>query len=113
LKALQHYFYDVLAKKVPTSVVNGSRKSRLPNNLHITLPGQDNERLLFALDEVGIVAAAGSACSASDEEPSHVLQAMGISERDARSSLRVTMGRQTTKADIDQFIKALAAITAQ
>jgi cysteine desulfurase len=107
LQELQRYFFAELTKAVPTAVVNGSRKKRLPNNLHLTIPGVDNERLLMQLDEAGILAAAGSACSASDEEPSHVLRAMGISDADAQSSLRATMGRQTTKKDIDEFLAAL------
>lgn len=107
LQALQKYFFDEIEKVLPEVTINGSRKKRLPNNLHVTIPGVDNERLLMQLDEAGILAAAGSACSASDEEPSHVLRAMGIGEADAQSSLRFTMGRQTTKANIDALLQAL------
>ncbi|MGH7241235.1 MAG: cysteine desulfurase family protein, partial [Candidatus Saccharimonadales bacterium] len=107
LQELQRYFFAGIKETLPRAVVNGSRKKRLPNNLHTTLPGIDNERLLMQLDEAGILAAAGSACSASDEEPSHVLRAMGVSEADAQSSLRFTMGRQTTKAAIDALLQAL------
>jgi cysteine desulfurase len=107
LQELQTNFFEELEKELPTTVVNSSRKKRLPNNLHITIPGVDNERLLMQLDETGILAAAGSACSASDEEPSHVLRAMGVSDADAQSSLRATMGRGTTKTDIDAFLAAL------
>jgi cysteine desulfurase len=107
LQELQKYFFAELEKAVPTAVVNGSRKKRLPNNLHITIPSVDNERLLMQLDEAGILAAAGSACSASDEEPSHVLRAMGISDADAQSSLRAAMGRGTSRADLDAFLAAL------
>jgi cysteine desulfurase len=111
LTELQHYFYERLAAKLPTAVVHGSKKKRLPNNVHITIPGTDNERVLVALDEVGILAAAGSACSASDEEPSHVLRAMGVSDADAQSSLRFTMGRSTDRSAIDQTISVLVGIT--
>ena len=83
---------------VPEAVINGSLKYRLPNNVHVTLPGQDNERLLIKLEEAGILAAAGSACSASDEESSHVLKAIGLNDADARASLRFTMGRGTERA---------------
>jgi len=65
-------------------IINGSIKYRLPNNVHITLPGIDNERVLFGLDEHGIQAAAGSACSASNETPSHVLRAIGLSDELAK-----------------------------
>jgi cysteine desulfurase len=107
LNELQQYFFDTLTKEIPQIVINGSCKKRLPNNVHITIPGTDNERLLVELDEQGILAAAGSACSASDEEPSHVLKSMGISDADAQSSLRLTMGRDTDTATIDRAVAAL------
>jgi len=108
LQALQRLFFELLAEKLPTAVVNGSRKNRLPNNVHITLPGEDNERLLIELESQGILAAAGSACSASDEEPSHVLKAMGLDDAAAQASLRFTMGRLTTEDDIRQTVHILA-----
>lgn len=107
LQALQTYFFEQLAAKIPQAIINGSRKKRLPNNVHVTIPGADNERLLIQLDEAGVLAAAGSACSASNEEPSHVLRAMGLGDGDAQSSLRLTMGRATTKPDIDRTIAVL------
>ncbi|HSX35669.1 MAG TPA: cysteine desulfurase family protein [Patescibacteria group bacterium] len=100
LAQLQHLFIQLLEEHIPGVIINGSLKTRLPNNVHITIPGQDNERLIFALDELGVQCAAGSACSASDEEPSHVLRAMGISDTDAQSSLRFTMGVHTTEDEI-------------
>jgi cysteine desulfurase len=112
LKKLQQLFYDRLAKKVPSCITNGSLTRRLPNNVHITVPGQDNERLLISLDEAGILAAAGSACSASDQKPSHVLRALGLSDNDARSSLRFTMGRATTERDIQYTVDTLARLIA-
>jgi cysteine desulfurase len=107
LQQLQRYCSAKITEVIPSVVINGSRKKRLPNNLHITIPGQDNERLLMQLDEAGIMAAAGSACSASDEDPSHVLRAMGISDSDAQASLRLTMGRATTLAQLDEVLAAL------
>jgi cysteine desulfurase len=108
LAELQAKAYKLVAEQLPRAVINGSQKHRLPNNLHLTMPGQDNERLLVQLDEAGILAAAGSACSASSDEPSHVLQAMGVSVADAQSSLRLTMGRATTQADLETTIATLA-----
>ena len=110
LQDLQALFFNRLEEKVPSVAINGSCKKRLPNNVHVTIPGQDNERLLMALDEAGIMAAAGSACAASNEEPSHVLNAMGVSEADAQSSLRFTMGRATTEADIRTTVDMLARL---
>jgi cysteine desulfurase len=112
LQALQGYFFAEISQQLPAAVVNGSRKKRLPNNLHITLPGTDNERLLMQLEQAGILAAAGSACSASDEEPSHVLRAMGISDADTQASLRLTMGRGTNQAQLDMLLAALKRFVA-
>ncbi|MEO6761518.1 MAG: cysteine desulfurase family protein [Candidatus Saccharimonadales bacterium] len=110
LQELQQLAYRLIGEKLPGAYINGSTKQRLPNNLHIILPGQDNERLLVELDECGIMAAAGSACSADSAEPSHVLRAIGLSDAEARSSLRLTMGRQTTEVDIIRVISVLVEL---
>lgn len=107
LQKLQKQFMDQVQKTIPDIVINGSRKYRLPNNIHVTIPGQDNERLLIRLDEAGILAAAGSACSASRETPSHVLRAIGLSDTAARASLRLTMGRGTTQAMVEHCLQVL------
>lgn len=109
---LQNLFVSELAKKIPNATVNGSMHHRLPNNVHITIPKTDNERLVFALDELGIQCAAGSACSASSDEPSHVLKAIGMSDDIAQSSLRFSMGLQTSGKDIITLVAALAKIVA-
>lgn len=111
LSELQNRAFHLLSQIIPAANINGSLKQRLPNNIHLTLPRYDNERLLLQLESQGILAAAGSACSASNEEPSHVLRAMGISDQDAQSSLRITMGRTTTAQDIEKFVTVLTEIT--
>jgi cysteine desulfurase len=110
LQTLQQKFFNLLETQLPEVVINGSRKWRLPNNVHTTLPGKDNERLLFQLDQKGVLAAAGSACNASKDTPSHVLRAMGLSDSDAQSSLRFTMGRATTEADIASTVQLLGEL---
>jgi cysteine desulfurase len=107
LMSLQKLAFGLMVEKLPGVIINGSQKHRLPNNIHITLPGQDNERLLVELDERGILAATGSACSASDDEPSHVLKAMGMSEVAAQASLRLTMGRETDEQAVRDMVSAL------
>jgi cysteine desulfurase len=109
LKDLQRLFFDGL-EKFSGSQINGSHSRRLPSNVHVTIPGQDNERLLIGLDEAGIMAAAGSACSASDDEPSHVLRALGLSDEQARASLRFTMGHGTTKQHVNLALKTLSQL---
>ena len=87
--------------------INGSTRHRLANNVHVTFPGQDNERLLFALDQKGFMVAAGSACSASKDEPSHVLKAIGLSDEQAQASLRITLGRFTAQDELDSLVTTL------
>jgi cysteine desulfurase len=110
LQGLQKVFFKQITDKLPQAVINGSQRFRLPNNVHLTLPGQDNERLLIQLDEAGILAAAGSACAADTGQPSHVLKALRISDKDARASLRFTMGRDTTEAMVTRTVKTLAGL---
>lgn len=111
LQGLQQIVYELLEQRLPAATINGSRKYRLPNNIHLTIPGADNERLLMQLEAAGILAAAGSACSASSETPSHVLRAIGLSDEAARSSIRLTMGRDTTESMMRQVIEVLQSLT--
>lgn len=110
LSKLRDYFFDEIEKRFPQVIINGSRKRRLANNIHFTLPGTDNERLINQLDEEEIMAATGSACSAANVEPSHVLKSMGVSDELARGSLRLTMGRPTTKKDLDYALDTLESL---
>ncbi len=110
LRILSSQFIAGLTKAIPNAVVNGSSKFRLPNNVHITIPGSDNERLIMELDEKGIMCAAGSACSASNDEASHVLRAIGRTDEQAYSSLRLTFGSGTSQSDLEQTAKVLASL---
>lgn len=110
LKELQTYFVSELQKQIPKVEITAPKASKLPNNVHFTIPGTDNETLIMQLDEAGIMAAAGSACSASSDKPSHVLMAMGISEKDAQSSLRFTFGQGTTKKAAKQAVSTVASL---
>lgn len=110
LGLLQQEAYQLVKKYLPAASVNGSINHRLPNNIHLTIPGADNERLMMALDEKGYMVAVGSACSASSDEPSHVLKAIGLSDEQARESLRITMGRSTNQEIITALFKTLVSI---
>lgn len=93
---------------LPNIILNGPTGShRLANNIHITAPGVDNERLSMELDEQGFQVATGSACSASNDEPSHVLRAMGISDEAAQSSIRITLGRYSTTDDTKKLCETI------
>ena len=107
LQNLQKKFIDQLQTTFPDAIINGSQKKRLPSNIHVTFPGRDNERLLLQLEQQGILAAAGSACSASSEEASHVLEALGLIEELSRASIRFSLGHGTTEPHLGQAIAAL------
>ena len=110
MSRLQDIFISRIRQLLPDAIINGSLTHRLPNNVHLTLPGQDNERLLFQLEEQNVLAASGSACSASKRSPSHVLIALGYSDDYARASLRFSMGQQTTVSDIRRTTKILKSL---
>jgi cysteine desulfurase len=82
---------------------------RLPNIAHLRLAGVDNEALLVLLDDAEVCASAGSSCASGAMEPSHVLAAMGVSRDEARTALRLSLGRTTTDADVDQGIEAVVS----
>ena len=105
--SLRQLFISGLKENMPKATINGSSKYHAPHILSVTFAGYDNERLMMELDERGVQTATGSACSASSDEPSHVLAAIGLSEEEARSTLRFSFGRATTEADIKKTIQLL------
>jgi len=87
----------------------GDGTRRLPGNAHLLVPGCDGDSLLYLLDAAGIECSTGSACQAGVPQPSHVLLAMGMPERQARGALRLTLGHTSSEADVDAFLAALPA----
>jgi cysteine desulfurase len=85
----------------------GDGTRRLPGNAHLLVPGCEGDSLLYLLDAAGVECSTGSACQAGVPQPSHVLLAMGIPERDARGALRLTLGHTSTDADVDAALAAL------
>ncbi len=110
LESLQQLFYVELKKQLPNAAITAEHAQKLPNLVHLHIPGYDNERLMMALDEKGIECAVGSACSASSDEPSHVLKAIGFSDVQAQSSLRFSMGRSTSEQDVRKTVQTLKGI---
>ncbi len=111
-KILDHALARIL-KEVKGVKLNGSKIKRIPNNINITVKDAEGEGMLLGLDLTGIAVSTGSACSAGDLRPSHVLTAIGISEEESHGSLRVTLGKYTTKQEIDFFVDKLKEVVAR
>ena len=110
LTNLRDYYIDRVQKEIANVKVNGDLENRLPGNANISFKDIDGEELLLKLDEVGICASAGSACSTSNPQPSHVLTAIGLEKEYIDGTLRVSFGRDNTKEDVDFLIDNLRRI---
>jgi cysteine desulfurase len=102
-----------LLERVPQSRVNAAAAQRTPNTTNLIFPGVEGEALLIALDLKGLACSTGAACSSGAVEPSHVLTAIGLPPEEARASLRFSLGRHTTPADIDFALSVVPAAVAQ
>lgn len=101
---------DLLARlesNIPDLVVNGDLRHRLPQNLNITIPGLDGEQVVLYLDNAGVQASTGSACSLHTDQPSHVLLAIGRTAAEANASLRFSLGKPTSPEDIERAAKVI------
>jgi cysteine desulfurase len=96
--------------RVPEAILTGHPTDRLPNNASFCIPGTDGESLIVALDLDGFAVSSGSACTSGETEPSQVLLALGLDREVAKGSLRVTVGRSTTEAQVDRFVEAVARV---
>lgn len=110
LTKLRDYLIQQILTKIKKSQLNGHPTQRLPNNVNISIEGVEGESMLISLDMAGVAISTGSACSSSALEPSHVLLALNLSPEIAHSSLRFSLGRQTTKKDLDYTISELIKI---
>ena len=108
--ALRDRLIDGVTRAIPEAIVTGHRTERLPNNASFVFRGADGASLVMALDMAGFAVSSGSACTSGDTEPSHVILALGIDHETAKGSLRVTIGRGTSTADVDAFLSALPEI---
>jgi cysteine desulfurase len=102
-----------IAENIPGNHLNGHETIRLPNNVNFSFEGVEGEAILLGLDAAGIAASSGSACSSGSLEPSHVLLALAQSAELARGSLRVTLGKENTKEEVDYFLGVLDDLVAQ
>jgi cysteine desulfurase len=107
---LRDYLVELVLQEIPHSRLNGSRIDRIPNNAHFTFFGVNGEDLIIKLDENGVAASTGSACSVKKQKPSHVLKAMRFSYEEITGSLRLSLGMHNTKEEIDRTVLALSSI---
>lgn len=116
LKKLQNYFFDKIKNLEDTTGykihINGDRLERLPNNINISIAGISSELLVIELDANGFAVSSKSACKSTEEESSHVVHAIRLADDkfESEESLRITMGRDTTKKDIQKLIQVLKGI---
>ena len=107
---LRERLINSILSEIPGTKLNGPREGRLPNNCNISFDKIDGEALLLRLDLAGIAASSGSACTAGSQEISHVLKAIGLTDQEAKGSLRLTTGTGNTEAEIDEAVTVIHEI---
>lgn len=107
---LRDYYISRVEKEIPYAKLNGDRVKRLPNNTNFCFRFIEGESMLILLDQKGVCASSGSACTSGSLDPSHVLLAIGLPHEIAHGSLRVTLSEKTTKEDIDFVVDELKKI---
>ncbi len=110
VKKLRDTLVEKVLNEIPKVILNGHSQSRLPNNAHFTFLGVNGEDLIIKLDEYGIAASTGSACSVNTQKASHVLQAMGFSHEQITGSLRLTIGIFNDQKEIEQTVDVLKKV---
>jgi cysteine desulfurase len=113
ISALRDRLLDGLCAAAAPVIVNGDPRHKVAGNCHVTFPGLEAEALLVTLDAAGVCAAAGSSCSSGATEPSHVLDAMGLSRADALASVRFSLGYASTAADVDRALDVVPGAVAR
>ena len=110
IQELRDYYFDEVQKKIPYIKINGDLKNRLPGNANISFRFIEGEGLLLNLDNKGICASSGSACTSGSLDPSHVLLAIGLPHEIAHGSLRISIGKYNTKEEVDYLVESLVEI---
>ncbi len=110
LTELREYLLKEVSKNILECRLNGSKDTRLPGNANISFKNVEGDKLLLELDKRGFCVSAGSACSSGKTEPSHVLVAMHVPKEYASGTIRITLGEENTKEEIDNFVKSLVEI---
>jgi cysteine desulfurase len=105
--ALRDRLAAAIVAAVPDVVVTAAEAARTAGTVHLRVAGVESEALVFALDQLGLCASAGSACASGALEPSHVLSAMGVDAASARGALRLSLGWSSSAADVDAALVAI------
>ena len=107
---LREYLINGIFERIPHVILNGDRQKRLPSNVNFSIKYIEGESLLLMLDMMGICASSGSACTSGSLDPSHVLLAIGLPHETAHGSLRLSLGKDTKKEEIDKVLEVLPNI---
>lgn len=110
LRTLRDYYIKNIEERIPNAKLNGPREKRLPGNANFSFPGINGEELLIHLDERGICASSGSACTTGSMDPSHVLVAIGLDKNTSKGALRTSFGEENTIEDVDFLVDSLVEI---
>ncbi|HLM84135.1 MAG TPA: cysteine desulfurase family protein [Candidatus Bathyarchaeia archaeon] len=113
VEKLRDHMIARILKEIRGARLNGSKIKRIPANANFIFRDVEGEGMLLGLDLAGIAVSTGSACSSGDLRPSHVLLAIGLDEEESHGSLRVTLGKYTTKQEVDLFIDTLKEVVAR
>ncbi len=112
IRRLRDRMIRATLETIPGSSLNGPAEERLCNNCHFSFEGVESETLLLRMDLAGVAASGGSACTSGSTEPSHVLEAIRPGGEQAGGSIRLTLGRETTEADVDETVRIMREIVA-
>ncbi len=108
---LRDYLFSRVIGEIPEIIINGSRENRLPGNVNFSIKRIEGEALILSLDHFGISCSSGSACTSGSLDPSHVLLALGLDHGTAHGSLRISLGKNNTREEVDFFVDRLKEIT--
>lgn len=110
LAELRDQFFSEIEKQVPDVTIYGDRKERLPNNINIHIPGMRSDEMILRLDAKGFAVSHKSACASQESDGSYVVRSLGATEEESLENVRITLGRDTTKKDLDLLLAAIRDI---
>lgn len=113
LTALRDFFFEKVEKEIPDVSIYGDRKERLPNNINIRVPGIPSDEMILRLDAKGFAVSHKSACASQETDGSYVVQAIGATEAESLENVRITLGRDTSRQDLEMLVEEIKEIKAK